>query len=279
MNILSPKLDVVFKHLFTSADSKDILTDFLASVLDIDPEDITNITILNTELAPEIVDHKYSRLDLLIEVEGRLINVEIQVKPFSDYRERTLFYWAKVFTMELKRGQTYKDLKQTISINILDYNMFDCEECHSIFQLREVTRNELLTDKCRFDFLELPKASTDSRQIKRLRRWLNFFNLKSEGDADMIAQANDEVMNKAVFILKQMSADEKMQEIARIRERALHDEASYIADATAKGRAEGRAEGIEEGMAKGIAEGMNTIIFKMREAGMTEDAIQSIINR
>ena len=31
----------------------------------------------------------------------------------------------------------------------------------------------------------------------------------SEEDADMIAQAYDSVMNKAVFILKKMSADEK----------------------------------------------------------------------
>ena len=36
MQLLSPKLDVVFKSLFTSADSADILSDFLAEVLDVD---------------------------------------------------------------------------------------------------------------------------------------------------------------------------------------------------------------------------------------------------
>ena len=63
----------------------------------------------------------------------------------------------------------------------------------------------------------------------------------------MIAQANDTVMNKAVFILKKMSADDKIREAARIRERALHDEASYLEDA--------RNEGIEEGIGIGRAEG------------------------
>ena len=66
----------------------------------------------------------------------------------------------------------------------------------------------------------------------------------------MVAQTDDKVMNKAVFILKKMSADEKMREVARIRERALHDEASYLQDAREAGfnmgRAEGRAEGIEK---------------------------------
>lgn len=180
MDILSPKIDIVFKRLFTSADSEDILTDFLASVLDIDNDDISNISIMNTEFLPETIEHKYSRLDIAMEVDGRLINVEMQVRNLADFRERVLFYWSKLYTKDLKEGASYKDLKQTISINILDYKMFDCEECHSVFRLREDNRHELLTDKCRFDFLELPKANTDSRQIKRLKRWLDFFNLKSE---------------------------------------------------------------------------------------------------
>lgn len=36
MELLSPKLDIVFKTLFSTADSEDILTDFLASVLDVE---------------------------------------------------------------------------------------------------------------------------------------------------------------------------------------------------------------------------------------------------
>ena len=185
-----------------------------------------------------------------MEAGGRKINVEMQLKKLVDFRERVLFYWSKLYSRDLKEGESYKNLKQTISINILDYKMFDCEECHSIFRLREDNRNELLTDKCRFDFLELPKTDTDSRQIKRLRRWMRFFNIENEGDADMIAQADDRVMNKAVFILKKMSADEKTREIARIREKALHDEASYMETARLEGRAEGRAEGHNELLAQ-----------------------------
>ena len=77
--------------------------------------------------------------------------------------------------------------------------MFDCEECHSVFHISEDTRHEILTDKCRFDFLELPKAKSDSRQVKRLKRWLDFFNLKSEEDADMMTRVNDAPINKAVL--------------------------------------------------------------------------------
>ena len=123
-------------------------------------------------------------------------------------------------------------------------------------------------------FLELPKVDSDSRQIKRLRRWLKFLNLKSEEDAEMITRTDDKVMNKAVFLLKKMSADDKLREIARIRERALHDEASYIADAKTEGWNEGikkgRAEGIKKGRAEGIKEGRAEGIKEGRAEGIKE---------
>ncbi len=274
MELLSPKTDVVFKMLFSAADNKDILTDFIASVLDIENDDIKELHVVNSEMLPESVEQKYSRLDIAMELRDRKINVEMQVRKLSDFRERVLFYWSKLYAKDLQEGQSYKDLKQTISINILDYNMFDCEACHSVFMLKEMNRDELLTDKCRFDFLELPKADSDSKQIKRLRRWLKFLNLKSLEDAEMITRTDDKVMNKAVFLLKKMSADDKLREIARIRERALHDEASYIADAKTEGWNEGikkgRAEGIKEGEKKGIKKGRAEGIKKGRAEGIKE---------
>ena len=56
--------------------------------------------------------------------------------------------------------------------------------------------------------MELPKTeSYDSIQVKRLKKWMRFFNIKTEEDADMIAQANDTMINKAVYVLREMSAD------------------------------------------------------------------------
>ena len=273
MELLSPKIDIVFKKLFTSADSKDILSDFIASVLDIDVKDIQNIEIRNTEIVPDVIDRKYSRLDVSISVDGKLINIEMQVKKLTDFKERVLFYWSKLYTNDLKEGETYRRLSQAISINILDFEMFECDECHSTFRLREDTRNELLTDKCRIDFLELPKADRDnSPQIKRLRRWINFFNMKTEEDADMIISANDNVLNKAVFILKQMSEDEKLQEAARIRERALHDEASYLQDALD----EGMAKGMAKGKLQGALDEKRKIVFRLIDRDSDDETIIDI---
>ncbi len=96
----------------------------------------------------------------------------------------------------------------------------------------------------------------------------------------MMTQNNDRVMNKAVLILKEMSADEKIQELARIRERALHDEASYLQDARAEGRAEGfsmgEMKGRAEGRAMGKAEGINAVLEAMRAAGMDTSQVEAL---
>ena len=99
-----------------------MLHDFISAILDIPSEKITEIIITNPELPPESALGKFSRLDLSLKVDDKLVNVEIQVKEHADYRDRTLFYWAKLYTSELKSGENYSDLKQTIAINIINFN-------------------------------------------------------------------------------------------------------------------------------------------------------------
>ncbi len=50
----------------------------------------------------------------------------------------------------------------------------------------------------------------------------------------------------AVNAIKQMSEDEKLKEIERIRDKSLHDEASALKTAKAEGIELGRTEGIEK---------------------------------
>ena len=97
-------------------DNKDMLHSFVADMLDVPQESISDIIITNPELPPETLAGKFSRLDLSLKVDNRLVNVEIQVKNDTDYRDRTLFYWAKLYSSELKSGEDYSELKQTITI-------------------------------------------------------------------------------------------------------------------------------------------------------------------
>ena len=82
----------------------------------------------------------------------------------------------------------------------------------------------------------------------------------------MLQQTEVQPIQKAVMIIHQMSDDEKIQELARLREKALHDEASALSTARKEGREQGRAEV------------RNEMIEKMRKSGMTDEQIEKILS-
>ena len=78
----------------------------------------------------------------------------------------------------------------------------------------------------------------------------------------MISQTNVPIMQKAVNVIYDMSEDTKIREIARLREKALHDEASAIKNAKAEGALEER----------------NDIISKLKAYGMTDEQIKAALS-
>lgn len=258
-NVISAKLDIIFKKLFI--ENEDLLHSFVASMLDIPAERIRSIKIMNPELPPETVEGKFSRLDLSLQVDDRLVNVEIQMKNYEDFRDRTLFYWAKLYSSELKSGESYLDLKQTITINIVNFNMFEGNKYHTEVAAIIKGTDEVFSDKFCMHFFELKKIGKVPNPADRKELWLQFINADNEEDFEMINQTNVPIMQKAVQVIYDMSEDTRVREIARLREKAMHEEASLIHGAEEKGREKERAE----------------IVDKMRAAGMTEDEINRIL--
>ena len=242
--IVMLKLDIIFKRVFGNEKNTEIIAGFISDMLDIPREKITKVVIKNVELPPDEIDQKFSRLDLNLYVDGRKINIEMQVNKESAYKERTLFYWAKLYSDDLDSGEDYSALSQTICVNIINFNLFDCENYHSHFMLKEKERDEIMTDKLAIHFFELKKVGKFKRN-KRMEDWLTLINAET-------------------------SADEKIREEARRREKRLHDEATALNHA--------RKEGIEEGIAEGEAMGREaeraSIAETMRKNGFTEEQIK-----
>lgn len=283
--IVKLKLDVIFKRVFGNENNKDIIAAFLSALLEIPRESIEEIYINNVELAPEYFDQKFSRLDLRMEVDGRIVNVEMQVNREDNFQERTLFYWAKMYGEELKTGEEYGLLKRTVCINIINFDLFDCEDYHSHFKVMEKERHEVLSDKFAIHFFELKKID-NVKKNQAMEDWLHLINAETEGDLMEIQKttAIPEVKN-TIVMLRQLSADEKVRQEAYYREKRLHDEASALgtarreglAEGMEKGRAEGRAQGRAEGRAEGMMEARQAFAVRMREMGMDEVQIRELL--
>ena len=73
-------------------------------------------------------------------------------------------------------------------------------------------------------------------------------------------------------VIYDVSEDTKIREIARLREKSLHDEASALKNA----KEEGMEEGLAKGEANGIAKEKASVISKMRANGFTDEQIRKI---
>ena len=283
--IVMLKLDVIFKRVFGNESNKDIIAAFISDLLEIPRDNIRAVYINNIELTPEYLDMKFSRLDLRLDVDDRIVNIEMQVNRETDFKERTLFYWSKLYSEELKAGDEYGELRQTICINIMNFDLFDCEDYHSRFKVLETERHEVLTEKFAIHFFELKKLNKFKKN-RRMEDWLNLINAETEGDLMAIQQTTQiPEVKDTIVMLRKLSADEQVRMEARYREKRLHDEASALGSARREGEAKGEAKGIAKGIAKGkimgIAEGKmeerNSLTMRMRQKGYTEEQIKDLL--
>lgn len=243
--IVKPKIDVVFKKLFGSKENIHILKAFIACVLGIEKNRITDITIESSELIPEFADEKFGRVDIKCTIDNFItVNAELQALCYPDYKDRTLYYWSRLFTLGLKKGKKYGTLPQTVCINILGYNLFTDKSYHSLFKIKEENRNEILTDKFTVHFYELGKLpeKTDENADDPILQWLWLINAETKEELEMLANSNIPEIRDAVTVVKYFSKDEQMQWNAFQHEMAILDHAAELDAAIESGKKEAENE-------------------------------------
>ncbi len=220
-------------------------------------------------MPPENLSDKFCRLDINMTVNGRQVDLEVQVSNEGDYPERVMYYWAREFSSALLTGQGYSELPRTIIISIIDYVQFDCVEYHSFFQPLEATRHTLLSDKMGFHFFELPKLPDDITQENMLLLWLSLFKADTEEELEKIKEMEVPVMSQAINAYYTITASSEFREKERLREKARHDEAQALFHAEQKGKQKEKIEIAQNMITDG--EPMEKII---RYTGLTKENIE-----
>ncbi|MCL2356567.1 MAG: Rpn family recombination-promoting nuclease/putative transposase [Defluviitaleaceae bacterium] len=229
------KSDLLFKMLF--AKHPHLLKRLVAVLLAIPHESISKFEITNASIPPDEIGKKFCRLDVNMIVDDKRVNIEIQVEDEGNFAERSLYYFARIFSSSLPAGNDYSLLPRTIIISIIDFEMFDCKEVHSEFQMLEVTRRTALTDKCGLHFFELPKMpkvdSINPNNEKDL--WLALFNAETEEELEKLSKTGGAVMGEAIQAYRGVTATEEFRSLEFLREKTRHDEAQAIRNAERRG--------------------------------------------
>ena len=145
VKLLKPKNDIIFQSLFNKNNEK-ITKAFVQALLE---ERIEKITINeDKELVREKSEDKLGILDLELDINNNeKVDVEIQLIDKKNFVERLLFYFSKLYQLQIKRGGNYLDAKRVVLIAIIDYP-FDLtkeiKEMETVWKLYEKTYKYLV---------------------------------------------------------------------------------------------------------------------------------------
>jgi predicted transposase/invertase (TIGR01784 family) len=280
----NPRVDFAFKKLFGSEENKDLLIDLINSFVSEDDQ-VVDLELQNPYNPKTFFDDKISILDIkAVDSTGRWFNVEMQIVSNPNFKKRALYYWAKLYSGQLKSAYNYERLCKTICINILNFDCLDQEEYHNIYKIMNTSGGGGFVDDLEIHFVELNKY--DEKIMRTVDRWANFLKLAHLYTPENLPVELENVpsIKKAVKELEIMYMTEEEKEVYEAGLKYLRDQDMIIKAALMNAQEEGRKIGIEigrgigleQGIKQGIQQGIEQGIEKGIEKGIQKGIEQGI---
>ena len=273
VKLLQPKIDIVFQSLFNKK-NEEITKSFIEALLD---EKVNSIEINDTkELTRDKPMNKLGILDLELDINNKeKVDVEVQLLKNDEFIHRLLYYWSRLYSKQMQRGEEYTKAKRVVIIAIVDFEIDITKELkrmETIWNIREKEKMEkVLTDLLEIRIINLRRVREAYQKDKENKKnqWVMFLEDPNSKEVKEIMEKNEDV-KKAIITVKEMSEDEKMERLAELREKAIRDEKALYNT----GIREGKELGREEGERKKKIE----VIKKMLQENLNKDLIKKITN-
>ena len=266
----------MFKRVFAKEGNENLLKDFLEAILKIE---IESLEIQNPELPKDTKEGKIGVLDIKVQInKDSIVDIEMQVINQHNIAERSTTYMGKLIANQLSKGDTYRKLKKSILINILNFNYYKRNSYHSIAHMKfEPTEeetyvnmgytkeDEIATKDVEMHFIEIPKFKKKNPNANaKLEQWL--WLLAGEEEKIKMAEEKNKEVKKAVEVLDEMSMSREERER---HEAILKAEFNYNTSMYNM-----RQEGLEEGKQEGKKEKQIEIAKRLLKMKMDINQIQ-----
>ncbi|MCB1116523.1 MAG: Rpn family recombination-promoting nuclease/putative transposase, partial [Chlamydiia bacterium] len=155
---INPRVDIAFKKIFGVEENKDLLISLINSIIS-EEDQVQDVTLLNPYNQQNFKSDKLSILDIkAVGCNGKHFNIEIQITDEGDYDKRALYYWAKVYTDQLKTAGEYSELSKVIGIHILNFNSINAEKYHNTFHITEKDSGMILKQSQKLEFCQSQRS-------------------------------------------------------------------------------------------------------------------------
>ena len=200
--------------------NEEALRGLVASVMHMHISEVESVTIENPIKLGESMSDKEYRLDLYVVLnDKKSVNLEMQVKNYLDWANRSLAYLCRSYD-NLTHGGLYSDITPVYHISFLDFTLFeDHPEFFATYQMRNAKDNYLYNSNFTLHVVELnhTELATDDDKAYGIDTWARLFKAKTWEEIKMIAKNNPSINSTAESIYLS-NADRFIRKQCRDRE-------------------------------------------------------------
>ncbi len=263
--------DYGFKRLFGEERNKDLLIDFLNTLLE-GKENIQTLTYKTTEKLGVTPTDRKAIFDLYCENDkGEKFIIELQKAKQNFFKDRSVFYSTFPIQEQAQRGTWDFKLKAVYTIGILDFCFDDNQKDETVVRevkLMDTKTNKVFYEKLSYIYLQMPNFTKTVNELKtQTDKW--FFAIKNLHNLNDKPEVLSGVFQK--FFEEAEIANYTHKEV-----KAYEHSLKYYRDlknTIDTAREEGREEGIEKGIEKGKKEEKLEIAKKLKKNGASIELI------
>ena len=198
--------DFGFKKIFSEEANKELLIDFLNSLLEEEKGKITQITYLKTEkLGMSQLDRK-AIYDIYCESEtGEKFIVELQKAEQAFFKERSIYYATFPIQEQAVKGDWNFKFNAIYTIAIMDFTI-EKESTNYIHRVKlmNTETKEIFSDKLNFIYLEIPKFNKQEAELEsHFDKWI--YLIKNLAKIENVSEKLQEKIFKEVFELVEIA--------------------------------------------------------------------------
>ena len=259
--IIPLTFDIMFTEVFNNQNNICILEEFIANYLNIPlPLVEGNLKILSRRLFKENRYDSKKEVDLLLDLNGKKINIEMSNNNSMGVINRNVVYLCKVHGEQLKQSDyNYSHISETIQIMFNNFN--SQKELKTTWYLRDEQGN-ILTNKIRIDIINLVKGKDMCYTYKKDVDYLiNWCKLLTESKANNLLDISHKLMsskstNALLKDINKLNGDDEMVRLYTKLSRREMEYNTFIEEAKEKGFNQGKQEGFESGKQEGLKKGL-----------------------
>ena len=244
---------MIFKEIFGTQKNIRFLEVFLEELKKLPRNSLKDkVTILNgNPLNKTNVKNKSVASDILVEIPGEIINLEMYTSFDEEDFTKSKVYFFRIYSTDLPVGEKYERQHKVSQYNIcLKSSLSFTKNLKTEYLLKEKEKNFIVAEDLKgyiYNLDKLDEVTYNVGESNLLNRIFKIIKATTDEERKSIAEGSEFLMD-VVTQIRKFLYDEETKEMKNIQD---------------KWKYEARKEGRTEGLAEGIEQGQLNIIYNM----------------